>query len=73
MSDMSLWNQYTQAVQWIERLPRAQYALANGGIWFTVWIITQVLLGESLLYAAVVGGITAIVFGGLHYYLWEYR
>ena len=73
MADVPLLRQYTQLVRWIEALPRAQYAIVIGGIWFTTWTLTQFLLGQSLWMAVTMGGITALIFGGLHYYQWEYR
>ena len=73
MAEPLLLRQYTRLVQWIEALPRIQHALVIGTIWLIVFTITQLALGQPFLRAVVAGGISAVVFAGLQYYLQEYR
>lgn len=72
MAGMPLLRRYTQLEQWAEALPRTQFALVMGCIWFIVWTITGVFLGQSFLETVPMAGFSALIFGGGHY-LWDYR
>lgn len=73
MADPLLLRQYTRLVQWIEALPPNQHALVIGVIWFAVFTITQLALGQPFFRAAIAGGASALVFAGVMYYGQQYR
>ncbi len=55
---------------WTENITRTQHALILAGAFFATWILIWTVLGEdSLVRATGIGGISALVFGGIHYIL----
>jgi hypothetical protein len=50
---------YDRFQRWTEELPRAQYAILLGLLFFVVWVALGVLFGELSLIAAVSGAIGA--------------